>query len=338
MLADVAATRGVGVPKRSDVGTDRWPTTSVENRCLPAARSGLTAGEMVALLSRGSNDITALDLLTALFAFVVDESAAAAYAERFLRAFGSLGAGLSKSTSDLVHVMECPTACVALINVLRHLSIVTLREPLERGQSLGSYAALESYLQFTLAHEENEMARLLLLDSQNRLIKDAQIGVGTVNWVSIEPRSILTLALQHNATAVILVHNHPSGDPAPSREDIDFTASMKHILSFLHIALHELDRRRNVWRLQLSPKQPAMTETGDRDEDRRERSRPSLAATETSNTSDLLAIWRLMLVSEDAKSSRLLKNPFDAEIFLGPARKLASSRAGSANFHGPQGR
>lgn len=104
---------------------------------------------------------------------------------------------------------------------------------------LSSWTAVLDYLRSQMAFEPREQFRILFLDKRNKLIADEVQQHGTVDHVPIYPREVARAALMHHATALILVHNHPSGDPTPSRADIDMTKAIVDTLKPLGIAVHD---------------------------------------------------------------------------------------------------
>ena len=90
-----------------------------------------------------------------------------------------------------------------------------------------------------LAHEKIEQFRLLFLDSKNQLIKDELQNKGTINETAIYPREVVKRALELGASAIIMVHNHPTGDPAASKSDIEMTLQIKKALDTVGIHLHD---------------------------------------------------------------------------------------------------
>jgi DNA repair protein RadC len=90
-----------------------------------------------------------------------------------------------------------------------------------------------------MAHREQEQFRVLFLDRKNVLIADEEQGRGTVDHVPVYPREVVKRALELNASALILVHNHPSGDPTPSRADIDMTRQVEAAAQALGLTLHD---------------------------------------------------------------------------------------------------
>ena len=110
--------------------------------------------------------------------------------------------------------------------------------PIKREQ-IGSWRALMEYCTRAMAHSEIEQFRILFLDKRNHLIADEVQQEGTVDHTPVYVREVSRRALHHNATALILLHNHPSGDPTPSRADIEMTREIMTALKPLNIAVHD---------------------------------------------------------------------------------------------------
>ena len=104
---------------------------------------------------------------------------------------------------------------------------------------LSSWDALLSYCHAVLSHQPTEQFRVLYLDRKNTLVADEAQARGTVDHVPVYPREVAKRALELNASALILVHNHPSGDPTPSDADIDMTGQIERALNVLGIVLHD---------------------------------------------------------------------------------------------------
>lgn len=105
--------------------------------------------------------------------------------------------------------------------------------------ALDSWAALLDYVRAQMAFESKEQFRILFLDKRNKLIADEVQQIGTVDHTPVYPREVIRRALELSATALILVHNHPSGDPAPSTADVDMTKSIADIAKPLGIVVHD---------------------------------------------------------------------------------------------------
>jgi DNA repair protein RadC len=104
---------------------------------------------------------------------------------------------------------------------------------------LSSWNALLDYCHTAMAHRETEQFRILFLDRKNVLIADEEQARGTVDHVPVYPREVVKRALELNASALILVHNHPSGDPTPSEADISMTMQVQEAAQVLGITLHD---------------------------------------------------------------------------------------------------
>ncbi len=113
------------------------------------------------------------------------------------------------------------------------------RSEVRRRPVLTNWQALIAYLQTAMACEQVEQFRILFLDTKNNLIADEVQQRGTVNHTPVYPREVIKRALILNASALIVVHNHPSGDPKPSREDIEMTQELKAAAKSLEIELHD---------------------------------------------------------------------------------------------------
>ena len=104
---------------------------------------------------------------------------------------------------------------------------------------LNSWQALIDYLTIDMAHLTVERVRVLYLDTRNRLIVDHHVGDGSIDEAAIHPREVVRKALDVGATAMILVHNHPSGNPEPSRADIEITRRIAEAGRLLGIVVHD---------------------------------------------------------------------------------------------------
>lgn len=104
---------------------------------------------------------------------------------------------------------------------------------------IASFVELIGYVGLSLKHETVEVLRLLYLDRKNMLISDEQANRGTVDHVPIYPREIVKRALEVGASAVIMVHNHPSGDPTPSQADVSLSQQVERALCVMNITLHD---------------------------------------------------------------------------------------------------
>jgi DNA repair protein RadC len=126
-----------------------------------------------------------------------------------------------------------------LFRLVRELMARVLREEIQERPVIGSWTALLDYLRVALAHEPIEQFRVLFLDRKNVLIRDEMQQRGTVDHTPLYPREIARRALELRASAIIMVHNHPSGDPTPSQADVEMTRQVVQALEAVGITLHD---------------------------------------------------------------------------------------------------
>ncbi|MBY0336461.1 MAG: DNA repair protein RadC [Acetobacteraceae bacterium] len=162
-------------------------------------------------------------------------------ARALLARFGDFPGAVSAPAQELREVEGLGEAGVAAIKTVQaaalRLSVAGAgRRDLTQ---LSNWPALLDYLHAAMAREREEQFRVLFLDTRNRLLADEVQARGTVNHTPVYPREVVKRALELRATALILVHNHPSGDPTPSRADIEMTREVKQAADALGIALHD---------------------------------------------------------------------------------------------------
>lgn len=169
-------------------------------------------------------------------------------AKALIARFGSMAAALSAPLDDMLQVSALDnsgkrlamTKDIALdLQLMFEATRRLVADPLKRTTVIASWSALVSYLKVTLAHEPREQFRTLFLDKKNQLIADEVLGHGTVDHAPAYPREIMRRALELSASSVILVHNHPSGDPMPSQGDIDMTKQIVAAGKPLKITVHD---------------------------------------------------------------------------------------------------
>lgn len=119
-------------------------------------------------------------------------------------------------------------------NILREAAEILYRR-ISHGDVMDSPQAVRKFLQMRLAGETSEKFGVLLLNSKHRVITFLELFQGTINQAHIHPREVVKAVIQHNAAAVILVHNHPSGSPEPSKADMTMTARLKEALALIEV-------------------------------------------------------------------------------------------------------
>ena len=160
-------------------------------------------------------------------------------AKALLARFGSLGGVLSASVPELMAVAGIGEVAALDLKLVHELALRLGREPTRRRTVIGSWSALLAYVRLALQHEGREQVRVLYLDRKNQLIADEVTNHGTVDHAPVYPREIVRRALELSASAVILVHNHPSGDPTPSKADVEITQAVIAAGKPLGVAVHD---------------------------------------------------------------------------------------------------
>ncbi|MGB3554413.1 MAG: DNA repair protein RadC [Jannaschia sp.] len=162
-----------------------------------------------------------------------------ALANRLLRTFGDLNRVMAASQARLAAVDGVGEAVVAQIKIMEAVGHRMARARIIDRPILASWDALLTYLRTAMAHQGVERFRTLYLDRRNVLIADEEMGEGTVDHVPVYPREVVKRALELDASALILVHNHPSGDPTPSEADIAMTYTIRDAAQALGLVLHD---------------------------------------------------------------------------------------------------
>ncbi len=160
-------------------------------------------------------------------------------ARALIARFGSFAATIAAPTAELVQVEGLGESGAAALRVVQAAALRMMRAEVLEKPVLNSWDRLLAYLTAAMARERIEQFRVLFLDSKNRVIADEAQQKGTVNHTPVYPREVVRRALELQSTAIILVHNHPSGDPTPSRADIEMTAEIKAAAGALGIAVHD---------------------------------------------------------------------------------------------------
>ncbi|WP_052730578.1 JAB domain-containing protein, partial [Sphingomonas sp. SRS2] len=164
---------------------------------------------------------------------------AALVAAELLQIFGSLPGVLRANPAALAIRLIDEPGVADLLTAVRPLVRETLRADLLDGPVLPDLQATLDYLFVSLAHDQVEQVVMLYLDAKNRLLADEVVARGTVTRADIFPREVVRRALDLGATGLIMAHNHPSGDPAPSRSDLDATRAVAEAARLFDIILHD---------------------------------------------------------------------------------------------------
>lgn len=160
-------------------------------------------------------------------------------AKTLIARFGSLNGALNASPAELEAVEGISEITAIALKIIRAAGLRMMKQDLSQRPILNSWQRLLDYLHAGMAHERKEHFRLLFLNKKNELIADEIQQSGTVDHTPAYPREIMKRALELGATALILVHNHPSGDSAPSKPDIEMTKQICAAAAPFGIVVHD---------------------------------------------------------------------------------------------------
>ena len=191
------------------------------------------------LLTAGPQSLADYELLEMVLFLALPRRDTKPIAKALLTRFGSFAAAIAAPLNDLRSMEGIGDAGAAALKTVHAAALRLTQSELINRPLLNNWDGLIDYLKAALSRERVEQFRVLFLDTRNRLIADEAQARGTVNHTPVYPREVVKRALELHATALILVHNHPSGDPTPSRDDIEMTREVKQAAAALSIVLHD---------------------------------------------------------------------------------------------------
>ena len=160
-------------------------------------------------------------------------------AKELIAKFGSFAEVIAAPVERLTEVKGISEKIALDLKILRAAATKLGQESILGRPVLSSWSALLDYCRSAMQFEVTEQFRVLFLDRKNRLIADEVLGQGTVDRAPVYPREILKRALAHESTAIILAHNHPSGDPTPIQSDIDMTKEIVQACKPISVTVHD---------------------------------------------------------------------------------------------------
>jgi DNA repair protein RadC len=187
----------------------------------------------------GTEALTDYELLELLLFRALPRRDVKPLAKKLIARFGSFAEVLSAPVERLAEVEGLGESAITELKIAQAAANRLTRGQLKGRPVLSSWSAVLDYCRTAMAFAEKEQFRVLFLDKRNQLIADELQQVGTVDHTPVYPREVVKRALELSATAIILVHNHPSGDPTPSRADIQMTQSIVEIAKPLGISVHD---------------------------------------------------------------------------------------------------
>jgi DNA repair protein RadC len=190
------------------------------------------------VLKAGADSLPDYELLELLLFHAIERIDTKPLAKRLLERFGTLGDIFAAEPAQL-REFDIDQRTLVLFRALRETARRLAERKVKDMPVLTNWQQLIDYCHTALAHEKTEQFRILFLDRKNVLIADEIQQRGTIDHTPVYPREVVKRALAHNAAALILVHNHPSGDPKPSRDDIEMTKEIAKAAEALGIAIHD---------------------------------------------------------------------------------------------------
>jgi DNA repair protein RadC len=187
----------------------------------------------------GADAVTDYELLELVLFRAIPQRDIKPLAKDLIAKFGSFAEVLAAPRQRLSEIKGIGEAAITDLKIVHAAASRLARGQVKKRTVLSSWSSVLDYCRTAMAFAEKEQFRVLFLDKRNQLITDELQQTGTVDHTPVYPREVVKRALEVSATAIILVHNHPSGDPTPSRADIQMTQSIIEIAKPLGISVHD---------------------------------------------------------------------------------------------------
>ncbi|MBJ7537939.1 RadC family protein [Marinomonas transparens] len=189
------------------------------------------------LIHQGASALSDAELLAIFLRTGTQGLSAVELARRVLTHFGGLRSLMSSSREEFCQGFGLGDAKYTQLQAVLEMSKRHQQEQLMRETIFTSAQHVRTYLSAQLRHSQREVFAVLFLDTQHRLIRYQELFMGTIDSAAVHPREVVKAALKHNAAAVILAHNHPSGIAEPSQADISITGKIKQALDLIDVRL-----------------------------------------------------------------------------------------------------
>ncbi len=190
-------------------------------------------------LQGGLSALRDYEVLELLLTYAIPQQDVKPLAKRLIDHFGSFSQVLDAPAQTLMEVMGLGEYSAVLIQLVKSCIEFYLREEALKRQQIRSLASLVDYCRTSMGALKDEQFRVIFLNSQNEIIAEEVLQEGTVNQTVVYPRKVLELALKHKASGLILVHNHPSGNPTPSVADRELTQTLVKASRTLNLTVHD---------------------------------------------------------------------------------------------------
>jgi DNA repair protein RadC len=187
----------------------------------------------------GADAVSDYELLELVLFRAIPQRDVKPLAKELIAKFGSFAEVIAAPPARLREVKGVGETVVTELKIVQAAAVRLARGEAKKRPVLSSWSSVLDYCRTAMAFSDKEQFRLLFLDKRNQLIADELQQTGTVDHTPVYPREVVKRALELSATALILVHNHPSGDPTPSRADVQMTQAIIEVAKPLGIAVHD---------------------------------------------------------------------------------------------------
>ena len=212
------------------------------NEHVPTSRGSSASGHRARLRERllgaGTDGFHDYELVEYLLTLTIPRVDTKPLAKRLLSDFGGIGPLLGAS-ADVLRREGLSDATIAALKIAEAAALRMLETRIEGQPVLSSWDALGDYLHAKMAHRRTEEVRILFLNAKNRLLANEALWQGSVDEASVHVREVIARAIALGATALIIVHNHPSGDPTPSQQDIRLTRDLVEAGRHMKLVVHD---------------------------------------------------------------------------------------------------
>ena len=190
------------------------------------------------LLEAGADGFHDYELIEYLLTLTIPRVDTKPLAKRLLHDFGGIG-GLLGASADRLRREGVSEAAIAALKIAEATALRLLEARIEGQPILSSWDALGDYLHAAMAHKRVEEVRILFLNAKNMLLANEALWQGSVDEASVHVREVIARAIALGATALIIIHNHPSGDPTPSQQDIRLTRDLVDAGRHMKVTVHD---------------------------------------------------------------------------------------------------
>lgn len=190
-------------------------------------------------LNGGADALADYELLELLLYLAIPQKDVKPIAKELIDRFGSFNGVVAAEFNQLIEISGIKENSAIAIKTVQAAALLMMRQQLLNKPILNSWKNVLEYCHSIMAHDQNEQFRLLFLDGKNALIADELQSRGTINHAPVYVREVVKRALTLGASSIILAHNHPTGDPTPSHEDIEVTKAIQRALEPVGIEVHD---------------------------------------------------------------------------------------------------